>query len=258
MTDAACAGLVERGDPDRFMAAMAASLGARARLMPLLAFNLEVARAPWVTKEPMIAEMRLQWWRDAIAEIIAGGVVRAHEVVAPLAFVIREAGLSGDLFERMITARQWDIYPDPFEDAEALHGYLDATAGGLMWLSARALGAPEAAEPVVRDYAFGSGVAGWLRAVPVLEDRGRRPLVDGRPDAVADLARLGLDRIARARTARALLPATCRPALLPGWQAEALLRQAMQAPRRVADGTLAQSEFARRGGLMLQAMTGRW
>ena len=81
----ACAQLVERGDPDRFAAAMAAPVRARAVLFPLYAFNLEVARAPWLTQESMIAEMRLQWWRDALEEIRAGGLVRRHEVVTPLA-----------------------------------------------------------------------------------------------------------------------------------------------------------------------------
>jgi phytoene/squalene synthetase len=69
----ACADLLRRGDPDRFLAAMAAPPAARRVLLPLYAFNLEVARAPQVTAEPMIAEMRLQWWRDALAEIAAGG-----------------------------------------------------------------------------------------------------------------------------------------------------------------------------------------
>ena len=65
----ACAALVRRGDPDRFRAAMTAAPDQRGRLMVLYAFNLEVARAPWVASEPMLAEMRLQWWADAIAEI---------------------------------------------------------------------------------------------------------------------------------------------------------------------------------------------
>ena len=56
----ACAELVERGDPDRFLATMAAPVALRATLFPLYAFNVEIARAPWVTQEPMIAEMRLQ------------------------------------------------------------------------------------------------------------------------------------------------------------------------------------------------------
>ena len=68
----ACAELVRRGDPDRFLSAMTAPPELRGRLMILYAFNLEVARAPWVASEPMLAEMRLQWWADAIAEIFEG------------------------------------------------------------------------------------------------------------------------------------------------------------------------------------------
>lgn len=56
----ACAGLVERGDPDRFRAVMAVPVAARRILFPIFAFNIEVSRAPWVTQETVIAEMRLQ------------------------------------------------------------------------------------------------------------------------------------------------------------------------------------------------------
>ena len=48
VTDAAVAGLVERGDPERWRSAMTAPPAARPGLMALYAFNLEVARAPWV------------------------------------------------------------------------------------------------------------------------------------------------------------------------------------------------------------------
>ena len=51
----ACANLVVRADPERFAAAMAAPLAARAVLLPVYAASIEVARAPWLTKEPMIA-----------------------------------------------------------------------------------------------------------------------------------------------------------------------------------------------------------
>ena len=43
----ACARLVAKGDPDRFAATMATALPARAPLLVLYAFNIEVARAPW-------------------------------------------------------------------------------------------------------------------------------------------------------------------------------------------------------------------
>ena len=47
----ACAAIVEKADPDRFLSAMTAPPEGRALLFPLYAFNAEVARAPWVTSE---------------------------------------------------------------------------------------------------------------------------------------------------------------------------------------------------------------
>ena len=184
MTLEACAQLVERGDPDRHAVTRAADPAAQARLWPLYALNLEVARAPWVTQEPMIAEMRLQWWREAVEEIAAGKAARAHEVAAPLAGVMRDAALPVEVLDAMIAARRWDIYRDPFDGAEALFAHLDATAGNLMWLAALALGAPASAEAPVRDFARGAGLAAWLRAAPELEARGRAPLPDPEPQAV--------------------------------------------------------------------------
>ena len=91
----ACAQMVERADPDRFRALMATPVAARAKLFPIYAFNIEAARAPWVTQETMIAEMRLQWWRDALEEIRSGATVRRHEVVTPLAGLAARAAADG-------------------------------------------------------------------------------------------------------------------------------------------------------------------
>lgn len=250
----ACAGLVQRGDADRFMAVMAAPVAARRVLFPLYALNLEVARAPWVTQESMIAEMRLQWWRDVLGEIVRGGTVRRHEVATPLSQVLTP-GLAEQL-DGMIEARRWDIYRDSFEDQAALERHIDRTAGTLMWVSARALG--EADEEVVRDFAYASGVAGWLRAIPTLEAQGRVPLVDGTPDGVRALAQGALARLNRSRKARGSVSRAASPALLAGWQAGAVLKQALADPGQVAAGGLGPSEAAKRLSLMARAATGRW
>ncbi len=250
MTLQACAELVRRGDPDRFLAAMAAPPSAREVLFPLYAFNLEVARAPWVTQEAMIAEMRLQWWRDALEEIAAGKPARAHEVALPLAEVIARSGLPVGLLDALIAARRWDIYRDPFEDADHFADYLDRTSGNLVWFAAQALGARDG-EAALRDIAWASGLVNWFLAIPALQAAGRRPLVDGTPHAVRALAEEGLRRQQTARP-----PAKARPALLACWRARALLRQARRHPGRVADGTLSQSEFRRRGSLIWRSLSG--
>lgn len=249
VTIADCAALVERGDPDRFLAVMAAPPAARARLFPLYAFNLEVARAPWVAQEPLVAEMRLQWWRDVV-ENTAAGAARAHEVAEPLHQLIREAALPLPILDRMVAARRWDCWREPFADRAALEDYLEDTAGGLMWLAALALDAPAGAEAAVRAYGRAAGMAGFLAAAPELLARGRHPLPEGTD--VPALAQLGLDWLAEARAARATVPRAVAPALLAGWQAPGRLR-------RLAAGDPPQlSEFARRGGLLWQALTGRW
>jgi phytoene/squalene synthetase len=250
VTIAACAALLEKGDPDRFLAVMAAPVAARARLFPLYAFNLEVARAPWASKEPLIAEMRLQWWRDVV-ENAASGAARAHEVAGPLHDLIRQTGLPLAVLDRMVAARRWDCWSEPFPDATALETYLDDTGGALMWLAGRVLDAPDSAEGALRAYGRAAAAAGYLRAVPELLARGRHPLPEG--VAPATLARRGLDWLAEARSSRGRVPHAMRPALLSGWQTAPLLR-------RYAAGSeaVALSEFTRRGRLLWQATTGRW
>ncbi|MEO9460997.1 MAG: squalene/phytoene synthase family protein, partial [Marinomonas sp.] len=234
---AACAGIVQRGDPDRFAAVMAVKPAARDVLFPIYAFNVEVARAPWVTQETMIAEMRLQWWRDGLSEIIAGGDVRRHEVVTPLAGVLDAHGAG--VLDWLVEARRWDIYKDPFEDQAHFERYLMQTAGGLMYIAARALG--DVREDVARDVGYAQGLANWLQAIPALESQKRVPLVDGRPEAVAALAQDGLRRLKKARAARGAVSSAAGQALLAGWQAETILKQAAQEPHRVIEGALGAS-----------------
>ena len=250
----ACADLVRRGDPERFMAAMAAPVEARKILFPIYAFNVEVVRAPWVTQEALIAEMRLQWWRDALEEIRAGGFVRRHEVVTPLAGILDADGAA--LLDDLIVARYWDINRDPFEDAAAFDDYLTHTSGHLMLVAARALG--QADKDVVLDAGYAHGLGNLLRAIPALEEAGRVPLVDGRPDPVRALAETGLARLNSAGRARITVSKQARPALLPAWKTGAILRRAIASPMRVSEGRLDISPIASRLRLIARAGSGWW
>lgn len=249
-----CADLVQQADKDRFLATMAAPVDARPLLFALYAFNIEMARAPWASAESMIAEMRLQWWRDTGAEIAAGGPVRRHHVATPLARVLPRDLAQG--FDAMAEARRWDIYRDAFEDQDDMDRYIDATSGGLMWMAAASLGAAD--EATVRDFAYGVGLSNWFRAIPDLVAQKRVPLLDGTPQGLRALAARGLDRIESARRNRHAVSKEAGVALLAGWQAEAILRQVLRAPERVSDGSLGQSEFRRRTSLMWLASRGRW
>ena len=61
------------------------------------------------------------------------------------------------------------VFPSVFPDESALWAYLDATAGGLIAVAARALGGGEAlAERAGRAL----GLANWFQALPALEAAG--------------------------------------------------------------------------------------
>lgn len=250
----ACAEFVERVDPERFQAAMAAPIAARLKLFVIYAFYGELSRAPWASQESMIAEMRLQWWRDLGEDIAQGRAPKRHYVATPLAAVLAPE-LAAEI-DAMAEARRWDIYRDPFADEAGFDHYMDKTAGSLMWLSARALG--EADEAVARDVGYAHGLANWMRAIPALEKARRVPLLDGTVTGVQALAERGLDRLARARKHRGGISTAAQPALIAAWQAEGILKQVYREPQRVAEGELALSEFNKRFGLLWRSTTGRW
>lgn len=134
-----CAREVRRHDPDRYLTALFAPAARRESLLAIYAFNLEIARIREIISEPMMGQIRLQWWRDALAEIYAG-TPRRHQVVAPLARAIERHDLTRALFETMLDAREQDMQDGPPETLADLTGYAGATAGGLCELAVEALG----------------------------------------------------------------------------------------------------------------------
>jgi len=246
----ACAQIVRKGDPDRFLATMAAPGFMRPAMFAIYAFNVEVSRAPWLTREPMIAEMRLQWWRDALEEIGKGAVVRRHEVTTPLAQVLDYEGSA--ILDKLVLARIWDCYQEPFENERHFRKYIEATGGGLMWAAARAVGV-NSGEDAIRDVGSAAGLANWLRAVPELTARGHHPLVESRPEAISALARAALEKL---RNARKSVPRDGRPVTRSGWQADRILHSAAANPATVTGGRLHTSEFTKKLTLMMRVVTG--
>ena len=244
----ACADLVRGGDPDRFSAAMAAPVAARPVLFPIYAFLLEVARAPWLTEEPMIAEMRLQWWRDVLEEIAEGREVRRHEVTTPLAEALDAEGARA--LDRLVAARRWDIYRDAFEDEAHFQDYLEATGAVPMWTAARLLGAAPSAEGDIGALGRATALARYFAAVPELEARGRIPLVDGRAEAIGRLAEEALEALPADRVLMRQRAITARAALIEGWQARPILARIAKEPGRVAEGRVALSPFQKRFRLL--------
>jgi len=98
--------LVRRVDGDRWLASrFVADPQARADLIALYAFDHELARAGRVTSTPLLAEIRLTWWREMLDEAYAGGPVRRHPTAQALALAIGRRNLPRAPLEALIDGR---------------------------------------------------------------------------------------------------------------------------------------------------------
>ncbi len=255
MSIQACAEIVKQGDEARFLSAMTAKPEDRAKLFVLYAFNVEISRAAWISREELVCEMRLQFWADAMDAIENGQVGPRHEILPALVDLIKAYDLPIDMFREMIAARRWDIYRDPFENADAFHRHIDHSAGHLMWLSVLALGIVPHQERRIRDYAYGVGVANWLVAYGDLVARGRVPLIDDSHKAIRNLCFEAMTKI-RGIGRKGLWPYA--PALRTGWEADWVLRTARHFPYRVKDNSLKRAPFFSKGSLLIKSFLGSW
>ncbi len=227
-----CARTVRELDRDRYIADLFAPAEARRHLFALHAFSAEVARIRDTVSDPVLGEIRLQWWRDAL---IGGG--GGHPVASALIETIRTFALPLAGFEGLIDARVFDLYDDQMPTQRDLEGYAGETSAALMQLAAIVLAGGH--DPRVAVAAGHAGVAyamtGLMRALPIHAARGqcylptdigaahgfeREMLARGEasPELMATLAelrRIARDHLATAMPEIVALPAALKPAFLP-------------------------------------------
>lgn len=151
-------------DRDRYLTALLAPRRERDALLTLLAFCTELARAHVVAREPMLAAIRLTWWREAVEEIYAKRPVRQHPLVVALAEAIATHALPQAAFAALIQVHFQDLEPVPCADEAALIAYCRATTLPLLQLAARIAETPDDA-PMLEPLALAFGLMAQLRMV---------------------------------------------------------------------------------------------
>jgi phytoene synthase len=194
-TSSALQALVRRADPDRYFCSLFAPAPKRAGLWLLYAFNHELARAREVASEPMLALIRLTWWREVV-----DGVQKSHEVATPLSEALGANMFAREDLAGLIDAREMEAAAQ-IPDFDSFMNYARGTAGRLAWIAGKHLGSDSAA---VEDLGTAYGISGILRAAPVLQRQGRSLLpADGGQERLVEAAR----ELLGGRVARAALPA---------------------------------------------------
>jgi 15-cis-phytoene synthase len=124
-------------DPDRLLASAYANAALRPVLVALWAFDEALGRSLAATREPMLAEIRLRWWREQV-ESIPNDVKNADSVIAGL-----KAELQGrcDFAALAEVTVGWAALLDPFPLSQAaLELYATLRGGRLFGISAEAIG----------------------------------------------------------------------------------------------------------------------
>jgi len=233
-----CADQVKQYDRDRYFTSLFAGGAGHRALVPLYAFNLEIARIRETVSEPMLGQIRLQWWRDAIGEIYAG-TPRNHPVAVALCAVTRRYDPTRARFEAMIDGREADLEDHPPATLGRLMGYVRATSGELTCLALELLGArDEASMRTGYDAGIAWALTGLLRSIPFHAANGRSylPGVSGQmmqQNPKSEPVRLVTEQIAAAaydadtafRRNAGNLPKNVRPAVLHNVLARPELRR---------------------------------
>jgi phytoene synthase len=249
--------IVRRHDRDRFLAALFAPEERREALFALYAFNYEVARTREVVTEPMLGQIRLQWWRETVEGAYAGKP-RRHDVAEALAAALARHPLGPAHFETLLEARERDLEAAAPPTLAALEAYAEGTGGALCVLAAQALGAAEA-EPAARHAGTGYALAGLLRAAPFHARAGRSYLpaeFADRARAAEAVAAAAQRRLAAARQIR--VPPAALPALLPARLAERYLARLAAAGHDPFAPALARPDPFAAARLAFAAWRRRW
>jgi phytoene synthase len=239
-----CEAVVRAADKDRFLAALFAPTAQRRHLHALYAFNSEIGRVRDAAREALPGEIRLQWWRDALAGQ-ARGEAGANPIAAALLDTIAQCALPVEPLLGLIDARGFDLYDEPMASLADLDAYGSDTEAAVMTLGARILagGTEQPGEAAAASVGIACAVAHRLRSFPLdvsrrqmfvplelLERHGvpreeveARRNTQGLQAALAELRGHARAAFARFRSAAAEVPDRCAPAFLAAAIVPALL-----------------------------------
>jgi 15-cis-phytoene synthase len=162
-----CEDLLRHADADRWLASLFIPQDRRRHIHALYAFSLEIARVKEIVSEPLLGEIRVQWWRDALDGKNAGDA-RANPVSAALLDTIARFDLPNAPLRELIQARLHDLYGDKMESISALESYLDATCTNLFRLAMLILDreAATAGFGTAGNAGIAYGLIGLMRSLP--------------------------------------------------------------------------------------------
>jgi len=209
----------------------------------------------------MIGQMRLQWWRDQVTEIVDGkGPSKGHPVAEPLSAVVDKRSLTSAKFLTLLDAREQDMSDTPPATMESLVEYCHGTSATLASLALDVLAVSDSTTVDAAQYVGTAwALSGIARAVRHRALAGHIVMLPGdamasaglalqdlqSPDkagAAADIIKCvcdeSLNYIVQARETRNRLDLVALPVLLQATLAESYIKEIQRAGYRIYDPRL--------------------
>lgn len=115
-------------DPERALALSYAPLGARAALAALFALDETLGQILRTTREPLVGQMRLTWWHEALCALDTAPPP-AQPVLQALAAEVLPRGVRGARLAELIDGWEVLLEADPIGEADVIaHGERRGTA----------------------------------------------------------------------------------------------------------------------------------
>lgn len=174
-------------NPELALAIGYAPSASRPALQALFDLDSALAVILSTTREPLVGQMRLTWWHEALTRLDTAPAP-AEPVLAALAAMVLPRGVGGAGLATMIDG--WEELLDDLTNEEAMARFAERRGAGLFGMAGTVLGAADA-DPLT------AAGAGWA-----LVDLARHVRERGTAEKALAMARVSLDTATRHRWSR--------------------------------------------------------
>jgi NADH dehydrogenase [ubiquinone] 1 alpha subcomplex assembly factor 6 len=156
--------MVRESDRPRYLCTLWAPAVHRPALFALHAFGLELARIRTQVSEPMLGEIRLAWWREALDGVYACQP-REHPVLQAMTILV-DKGVHQSRLTALIDGRESEIFDSAMANTSEVEAFATQTAGVQNELVASLCGATSSEGlQAANDIGTAWGLLSLLRAV---------------------------------------------------------------------------------------------
>lgn len=210
-------------DPDHYFSTIFAPKDKRPALLTIYAFNRDLERIPDSVSEPMLGEIRLQWWRDAI-ENRQSSPTTGNPLADRLISIITEYKLPVIRIQELIDARSFELSGEPMPDIQSLKNYIKKTEEALCILSCRILSdnQPDNINELAKQASFCYKASTLLASDTINRAKGRQYLPQGQPEHIQSEID---EQYHHFQSTAKTLPSKFGPAFLPVTLIEGYLKQ---------------------------------